>query len=57
MNENEGQAVAPSGEQGEAVELSPAEKLEGQPATGPLPPGVESPASEEIQQEKSPNTE
>ncbi|HYO62516.1 MAG TPA: hypothetical protein VER08_02555 [Pyrinomonadaceae bacterium] len=57
MSEHEGQAVAPSGEQEEAVELSPTEKLEGQPATGPLPPGVENPESEEIKQERGPNTE
>lgn len=57
MSENEGRAVAPGGEQGEEGELSPVEKLEGQPTTGPLPPGVEDPYNEELKQEKSPNTE
>ena len=54
MSENEGQALAPSGEE---AELSPAEKLEGQPPTGPLMPGIEGPATEELKEEKNPNTE
>lgn len=55
MSENEGQALAPEAEE---AELSPAEKLEGPPlVTGSLTPGVESPASEEIKEEKNPNTE
>ena len=57
MSENEGSAAAPGAEQGEAGELSPVEKLEGQPPTGPLSPGVEDPYNDEVKQEKSPNTE
>jgi hypothetical protein len=36
---------------------SPAEKLEIKPPTGSLIPGPENPESEEIKEEKSPNTE
>ena len=57
MSDNEGRATAPGVEQGEAGELSPVEKLEGQPVTGPLPPGHEDLYNEELKQEKSPNTE
>jgi hypothetical protein len=38
-------------------EESPAEKLEVNPPTGSLVPGPENPDSEEIKEEKSPNTE
>jgi hypothetical protein len=39
------------------IEESPAEKLEATPPTGSLIPGPENPDSEEIKEEKKPNTE
>jgi hypothetical protein len=47
----------PSNEQKPKQEESPAEKLEENPPTGSLIPGSENPESEEIKEEKSPNTE
>ena len=57
MSDNEGRGVAPGIDQAGEGELTPVEKLEGQPATGPLPPGIEDPYNDEVKQEKSPNTE
>jgi hypothetical protein len=56
----EDQAYGRASEQEEepASEQSPSEKLEGdKTGTGSLVPGAENPESEEIKQEKSPNTE
>ncbi|HEX8136612.1 MAG TPA: hypothetical protein VF544_03385 [Pyrinomonadaceae bacterium] len=57
----EDQAYGRASEQKEeepAAEQSPSEKLEGdKTGTGSLVPGAENPDSEEIKQEKSPNTE
>jgi len=52
MSENERQ-----GEDQNATELSPSEKLEGVTPTGSLIPGAENPESEEIKDEVNPNTE
>lgn len=59
MSDNEGQGRASSDERKPAVEESPAEKLrdEDKPQTGSLIPGAQNPESEEIKDEKSPNTE
>ncbi|MDT4899027.1 MAG: hypothetical protein QOH25_4104 [Acidobacteriota bacterium] len=57
MEENTGQSEKPSAEQKPKQEESPAEKLEANPPTGSLTPGAENPESEEIKEEKSPNTE
>lgn len=54
MSETEGQAT---GTTGALDEPSPSEKLEDKPVTGALTPGVQNPESEEIKNEKSPNTE
>ncbi len=56
----EDQAYGRASEQAEKPESeqSPSEKLEGEKTgTGSLVPGAENPESEEIKQEKSPNTE
>jgi hypothetical protein len=47
----------PRDQQKPKQEESPAEKLEVNPPTGSLVPGPENPESEEIKEEKSPNTE
>ena len=57
MSENEGRATAPGVEQEEAGELSPPEKLEAQPTTRHLPPGVEDPYNEGPKQERSAHPE
>ncbi|HEX8921327.1 MAG TPA: hypothetical protein VF766_07600 [Pyrinomonadaceae bacterium] len=51
MEENPSEAQRPKQEE------SPAEKLEKNPPTGSLIPGPENPESQEIKEEKSPNTE
>ena len=57
MEENERQGDNASDEQKPQQEESPSEKLEGDPPAGSLVPGPENPESEEIKDEKSPNTE
>ncbi|HYY59274.1 MAG TPA: hypothetical protein VE842_18235 [Pyrinomonadaceae bacterium] len=57
MSVNQGQGKASDQEQRPAVEKSPSEKIEGEKPTGSLVPGQENPDSEEIKEEKSPNTE
>lgn len=57
MEENNEQAGNPTSDQKPEREESPAEKLEVNPPTGSLIPGTENPESEEIKEEKSPNTE
>jgi hypothetical protein len=57
MNEKLGQSARKSDEQKPKLEESPSEKLEGDPPTGSLVPGSENPESEEIKEEKSPNSE
>ena len=47
----------PNNEPKPKQEESPAEKLEENPPAGSLIPGPENPESEEIKDEKSPNTE
>lgn len=56
MKAKEGYDDNPGAGKPEAVE-SPAEKLESNPPTGSLIPGTENPESEEIKQERNPNTE
>jgi hypothetical protein len=46
-----------SDEQKPQQEESPSEKLEANPPAGSLIPGPENPDSEEIKEEKNPNTE
>jgi hypothetical protein len=46
-----------SDEQKPVQEESPSEKLEMNPPSGSLVPGAENPESEEIKEERSPNTE
>jgi hypothetical protein len=57
MEEREGQDENRSGAAKPETEESPAEKLEANPPSGSLVPGPENPESEEIKQERSPNTE
>ncbi|HEV2914340.1 MAG TPA: hypothetical protein VGX92_13770 [Pyrinomonadaceae bacterium] len=57
MSVNEGQGKASDQERRPATEESPSEKLEVEKPTGSLIPGPENPESEEIKEEKSPNTE
>lgn len=57
MEEREGRNENRRGAAGAETEESPAEKLEANPPTGSLVPGTENPESEEIKQERSPNTE
>lgn len=58
MIEDQAYGRASEEEQKPASEQSPSEKLEGdKTGTGSLIPGAENPESEEIKQEKSPNTE
>jgi hypothetical protein len=58
MIEDQAYGRAPDEGQKPAAEQSPTEKLEGdKTGTGSLVPGVENPESDEIKQEKSPNTE
>lgn len=57
MEENEGQARAVNNEGTAQTESSPSEKLEENPPTGSLVPGAQNPESEEIKDEKNPNTE
>jgi hypothetical protein len=56
MEENK-QSENSSDEQQPKQEESPSEKLEMNPPTGSLVPGAENPESEEIKEERSPNTE
>jgi hypothetical protein len=51
QNENLNRAQKPQPEE------SPSEKLEMNPPTGSLVPGAENPESEEIKEERSPNSE
>ena len=55
MEEYEGEGTGRA-EEPERVE-SPSEKLEGTPPEGSLVPGPENPESQEIKDEKNPNTE
>ena len=57
MKEKEARDENQSGGAKPETEESPAEKLEANPPTGSLVPGPENPESEEIKQERSPNTE
>jgi hypothetical protein len=58
MVEDQAYGRAPDQEQKPATEKSPSEKIEGdKTGTGSLIPGAENPESEEIKEEKSPNTE
>jgi hypothetical protein len=58
MVEDQAYGRAPEQQEEQAAEQSPSEKLEGdKTGTGSLVPGAENPESEEIKQEKSPNTE
>jgi hypothetical protein len=58
MAEDQAAGRASDQEQKPATEQSPSEKLEGdKTGTGSLIPGAENPESDEIKQEKSPNTE
>lgn len=56
MAENE-QGENLSDEQKPKQEESPSEKLEMNPPAGSLVPGAENPESEEIKEERSPNSE
>jgi hypothetical protein len=59
MEENEGQKRQQDRSEGQKPETveSPAEKLEATTPTGSLIPGPENPESEEIKEERNPNTE
>jgi hypothetical protein len=57
MVQNEGQGRAAEDERKPEVKKSPTEKLEDVTPTGSLTPGAENPDSEEIKQERSPNSE
>lgn len=57
MNEQDKFTVgAPSGEPQPQTELSPTEKIEGEPPPGSVTPGAQKPDSE-VQNEVNPNTE
>ena len=57
MEEKIGQSEGRGDEQKPEHVESPSEKLEEHPPTGSLIPGSENPESEEIKDEKSPNSE
>ena len=57
MEENIGKSEERGDEQKPEQVESPSEKLEENPPTGSLIPGSENPESEEIKDEKSPNSE
>ena len=57
MDEKTGESRNSSDEQMPGHIESPSEKLEKDPPTGSLVPGSANPESEEIKEEKSPNTE
>jgi hypothetical protein len=57
MEENDERTGGATGDPKPEREESPSEKLEVNPPTGSLIPGIENPESQEIKEEKSPNTE
>ena len=57
MDQKMGQSDSISEDQKPKPAESPSEKLEVDPPTGSLVPGSENPESEEIKEEKSPNSE
>lgn len=58
MNDKQhNQEQMPEDNQPSTTEESPAQKLEDDPKIGPRVPGAENPESEEIKDEKKPNTE
>jgi hypothetical protein len=57
MMENASRVETMNDEQKPLVDQSPAEKLEAETPISPATPGAESPGSEEVKAETSPNTE